>query len=200
MPKSGAGFTLIELLVVMTVIATLSTMVLFGLNLVQKNARDVQRQQIMKAVQGALQAHYRDKGKYPKTGSGGDVGWSYANCPSFVTAGYWSQGGFSGLTNLLTAAKYLNWPVIDPTLKKDITGRQDCGFSIDCIPPSTSNCEEGDIGKEASVWGDSSCGYRDKCTLGYNIPAGYHYWSDSASYRLVLVKESGGYQEFTSPK
>lgn len=60
------GFTLIELLVVISVIAILATIVLFGLNQVQKGARDTQRESVMRAIQNSLQAYYSDNGNtYP---------------------------------------------------------------------------------------------------------------------------------------
>lgn len=60
------GFTLIELMIVITVIAILAAIVLFGLGAAQKNARDVQRAQIMKGIQVALQQYASDNiGGYP---------------------------------------------------------------------------------------------------------------------------------------
>ena len=49
--NKNKGFTLIELMIVITVIAILAAIVLFGLGAAQKNARDVQRVQIMKSMQ-----------------------------------------------------------------------------------------------------------------------------------------------------
>lgn len=75
------GFTLIELMIVITVIAILAAMVLFGLGAAQKRARDVQRTQIMKAIQNALQSYYGDKSAYPTA-----TGWSNAAATDLFNA------------------------------------------------------------------------------------------------------------------
>ncbi len=101
------GFTLIELMVVMTVIAILSTMILFGLGKSQEAARDVQRQQTMKGIQAALARYYGDNGSYPV--AGGTHGW------------------FTGdLIALLVTQGYLTSPPTDPnsscTVASDTSG------------------------------------------------------------------------------
>lgn len=106
--KSGAGFTLIELLVVMTVIAVLTTIVLYGLAKAQAAARDVQREQIMKAVQGALESFYNDKGSYPNN----------TNCAPVWTAG--------GLFASICLGAYLGAPT-DPNYALDDPG---CGDGV----------------------------------------------------------------------
>jgi len=71
LPKiKTSGFTLIELLVVIVVIVILATIVLFGLNVAQRNARDTQRAAIMRGIQNALQAYFSDQSPqvYPATG------------------------------------------------------------------------------------------------------------------------------------
>ena len=88
------GFTLIELMIVITVIAILAAMVLFGLGAAQKNARDVQRAQLMKAMQLMLQSYYSDKGSYPPTAA-------------------WSSAGLFS-TSATTLGAYVTGPLMDP--------------------------------------------------------------------------------------
>jgi general secretion pathway protein G len=66
LPKNK-GFTLIELMVVITVIAILSTIVLFGIGKAQASARDTSRQTIMNGVRAALERYYGDNQAYPAT-------------------------------------------------------------------------------------------------------------------------------------
>ncbi len=84
------GFTLVELMIVMAVIAILATMGLFGLGKAQGAARDVQRQQVMTALSGALERYYGDNKAYPTAGSGAtqwstfltNIGASYVAAPT----------------------------------------------------------------------------------------------------------------------
>lgn len=81
LPKIKKGFTLIELLVVISVIAILAVIVLYGLNIAQTRARDVQRAAIMRAVQNGLQSYYTDKGVYPPS----TAVWRTDLFPNFVS-------------------------------------------------------------------------------------------------------------------
>lgn len=63
------GFTLIELLVVIAIIATLSTVVMAGLNSARAKGRDAKRLSDVKALQKALELYYDNCGGYPGLGS-----------------------------------------------------------------------------------------------------------------------------------
>lgn len=65
MKQNIAGFTLIELMVVMTVMAILSTIVIYGAGKAQQSATDARRVQIMTGLQGSLERYYQDYKFYP---------------------------------------------------------------------------------------------------------------------------------------
>lgn len=141
---------------------------------------DKPRIAIMQNMASALDRYKTSKGRYPKTGSGGDIGSQYGNCSNFPD---WNQGGFSGLVSTLINEGYLNGPIIDN------------GKAIMCGGGSTS---WGDLGKGAQL-GDLSCGW-DHCHIygGHAWPAGYHYWSDGSSYKLILIQSDNS--KFTITK
>ena len=88
-------------MVVITVIAVLSTMVVYGLSSAQASARDVQREQMMTGIQTALEKYYADNQAYP---DGGANGWGYF-CPSM---------------NILVTKGYLPSMPVDPSTKTTI--------------------------------------------------------------------------------
>lgn len=109
--KFEKGFTLIELMIVITVIAILAGMVLFGLGAAQRSARDVQREQIMKAVQTALQQYASDnQGAYPATPTTWDVLFSQAGPPpglnTYLTTAIKDPGcgTYAGVADIRTAS------------------------------------------------------------------------------------------------
>lgn len=59
------GFTLIELLVAMGIVAVLTGMAAFNLNLSRIRARDVQRKSDIDQLQKALEVYKNDNGSYP---------------------------------------------------------------------------------------------------------------------------------------
>lgn len=63
------AFTMVELLVVLAIIAFLTAAALYGLNKAQAVGRDTSRQQIMTAVQSALERYYADNQVYPNVAS-----------------------------------------------------------------------------------------------------------------------------------
>jgi prepilin-type N-terminal cleavage/methylation domain-containing protein len=98
-----SGFTLIELMVVMTVMAMLSTMLLFGLGKAQAAARDAQRQQIMTAIQTALERYYADNQAYPSTASGSTWHWGEL-ITMLIAGGYLTQAPVDPKSGCVAAA------------------------------------------------------------------------------------------------
>lgn len=74
--KREFGFTLIELLVVMAIIGMLASIVMTGVNLTRRKARDAQRVANMRVIRDALNIYYNDNGSYPSTGGG----WQGTTC------------------------------------------------------------------------------------------------------------------------
>jgi len=59
------GFTLIELMVVMVILSILTVIVTGTLASSSRRGRDTRRKNDVRAVEGALEAYFNDKGKYP---------------------------------------------------------------------------------------------------------------------------------------
>ncbi len=105
--RSNKGFTLIELMIVIAVIAILATMALFGLNGVQKGARDTQRLALVNNLRTTIERYNSDKNGYP-TGN-------FSSVIMSLTAGYMTDAAFDpgcgGGPNPLSGATYTagNW-------------------------------------------------------------------------------------------
>lgn len=177
-----SGFTLIELLIVISIITILAVVGAVIFSGVQTRARDTARIIFMREVKSALYIYSAVNGKFPVTGTGGDVGTepSYPNCSNFPD---WPQGGFGGLINLLGGQGYLRGPMIDS------------GKDISCNQWQGGPASWGDLGTGATLGGAPACGWNHCYIFGSDFqapwPAGYHYWSDGQNYKLILIKEDG---------
>jgi prepilin-type N-terminal cleavage/methylation domain-containing protein len=64
--KFSKGFTLVEILVVVAIIGILAGVVLTNLTSGRTRARDTERLQDLKTIQGELETYYAQNGKYPR--------------------------------------------------------------------------------------------------------------------------------------
>ncbi len=169
------GFTLIELMIVITVIAILAAIVLFGLGAAQRNARDVQRAQIMRGVQTALQA------QASTNGSGAYLSNAAAAPGLNCTNG---TGCWGPMTTALTSFIGTGG-LVDPGCG---SGTQDMVGVVGGEPPTSTGCAAGSVqymyfyGANPAISGVSTCP---------NV---------TGKYVLVLKKEGGGYQTFCAPQ
>lgn len=167
---------------VISVIAVLSTILFFGIRGAQAAARDVQRMQMMKGVQNALEMYKGNSGHYPMAGDAVPGGSSLC-CNNFFNGMMTGLSQNNYLSNLVTTWK-------DPSnglVYSGFNGGERMGYL------SGWQYEEG-----PSECGASNAYYNDYFT-GSSVRYGY-YTPDGQSYILCLVKEGGGFSTFKSPQ
>jgi prepilin-type N-terminal cleavage/methylation domain-containing protein len=76
--EHNLGFTLIELLVVISIIALISSVVMFAVNSARIKARDAKRKSDVLQIQKALELYYANNNAYPLSATGGTA-WSLSN-------------------------------------------------------------------------------------------------------------------------
>ena len=99
--NKNKGFTVIELIVVIAIIAVLSAIVLFNVNVYIAKSRDAKRVADIASIQKALEMYYSDKGYYPS---------SYGGTLFAASTGF---GNWDGLQTALSP--YISKLPIDPT-------------------------------------------------------------------------------------
>jgi prepilin-type N-terminal cleavage/methylation domain-containing protein len=85
MPPSKRGFTLIELVVVISILAILSGVLVPRVTNHLKAARDARRLADIKAVRGAIEQYFADKGSYPPGNPNSSMsGWDVSSDGDFI--------------------------------------------------------------------------------------------------------------------
>lgn len=83
--RSSRGFTLIELVVVISILAILSGVLVPRVTNHLKSARDARRLADIKAVRGAIEQYYMDKGVYPTPNANSSYGgWDVSTDGDFI--------------------------------------------------------------------------------------------------------------------
>src|SRR3989344_267056 len=80
------GFTIVELLIVIVVIGILATLVITTFTGIQQKARNTKRQTDINALQGQIEAHFAQTGKYPTLANMNDSDWRNDNVKGLDSA------------------------------------------------------------------------------------------------------------------
>ncbi len=96
--RYARGFTLIELVVVISILAILSGVLVPRVTSHLKSARDARRLADIKAVRGAIEQYYLDKGSYPAANANSSYGgWDVSSDGDFIRVlrdqGYLDEDG-----------------------------------------------------------------------------------------------------------
>lgn len=153
------GFTLIELMVVMVILSILAVIVTGTFASSSRRGRDTRRKNDLRAISGALEAYYNDKGKYPTGVSGVMYGCGDAQVCTFGSSVFKDSNNTLYMTLLPTDPSIYTYYYVSASgasyqLYAKIENTLDMGTGVKQSGYSGTNC--GNSGTVMCTYGISS--------------------------------------------